>query len=82
MRGDNDYPVTIASTFLNPDQFAPYGTLQQGIPKMAGPDLSSDRVPLDRAAAVYTPEIDNIDRGVHPHVERRDGADAAVRCLD
>ena len=63
VRGDNDYPVTIASTFINPDQFAYYGTLQQGIPKMAGPDLSSGRVPLDRAAAEYTPEIDNIDRG-------------------
>ena len=30
---------------------------------MAGPDLSSGRVPLDRSAAEYTPEIDNIDRG-------------------
>ena len=28
-----------------------------------GPDVSSGRVPLDRAAAEYTPEIDNIDRG-------------------
>ena len=63
VRGDNDYPVTIASTFINPDQFAYYSTLQQGIPKMVGPDLSSGRVPLDRAAAEYTPEIDNIDRG-------------------
>ena len=63
VRGDNDYPVTIASTFVNPDQFAWYGTLQQGIPFMTGPDLSSGRVPLDRAAAEYTPEIDNIDRG-------------------
>jgi hypothetical protein len=63
VRGDNDYPVTIASTFVNPDQFAWYGTLQQGIPFMKGPDLSSGRVPLDRAAAEYTPEIDNIDRG-------------------
>ena len=63
VRGDNDYPVTIASTFINPDQFAYYGTLQQGIPKIVGPDLSSGRVPLDRAAAEYTPEIDNIDRG-------------------
>jgi hypothetical protein len=63
VRGDNDYPVTIASTFINPDQFGYYGTLQQGIPQMAGPDQSSGRVPLDRAAAEYTPEIDNIDRG-------------------
>jgi Carboxypeptidase regulatory-like domain len=66
MRGDNDYPVTIASTFVNPDQFSPYSTLEQGIPRIAGPDLSSGHVPLDRAAAVFTPEIDNIDRG-HTH---------------
>ena len=63
VRGDNDYPVTIASTFQNAEQFLPYATLQQGIPFMTGPDLSSGRVPLDRAAAEYTPEIDNIDRG-------------------
>ena len=63
VRGDNDYPVTIASTFINPEQFAYYGTLQQGIPTIVGPDISDGRVPLDRAAAEYTPEIDNIDRG-------------------
>jgi hypothetical protein len=63
VRGDNDYPVTIASTFVNPEQFAWYGTLQQGIPRIEGPDVSSGRVPLDRSAAEYTPEIDNIDRG-------------------
>ena len=63
VRGDNDYPVTIASTFVNPEQFAYYGTLAQGIPRIVGPDVSSGRVPLDRAAAEYTPEIDNIDRG-------------------
>jgi Carboxypeptidase regulatory-like domain len=63
VRGDNDYPVTVASTFQNAQSFAPYATLDQGIPKIVGPDLSSGRVPLDRAAAEYTPEIDNIDRG-------------------
>jgi hypothetical protein len=63
VRGDNDYPVTIASTFVNPEQFSYYNTLQQGIPPIVGPDISSGRVPLDRAAAEYTPEIDNIDRG-------------------
>jgi hypothetical protein len=75
VRGDNDYPVTIASTFVNPEQFAWYGSLNQGIPLIQGPDLSSGRVPLDRAAAEYTPEIDNIDRGyIHTWnvaVERR-----------
>jgi hypothetical protein len=63
MRGHNDYPVTIASTFLNAEAFAPYATLQQGIPKILGPDLSSGRVPLDLAAGFYTPELGNIDRG-------------------
>ena len=63
VRGDNDYPITIASTFQNAESFAPYATLQQGIPKIVGPDLSSGRVPLDRSAAEYTPEINNIDRG-------------------
>ena len=63
VRGDNDYPITIASTFSNADQFAYYNTLNQGIPTIVGPDVSSGRVPLDRSAAEYTPEIDNIDRG-------------------
>ena len=63
LRGDNDYPVTIASSFFNADQFAPYGTLAQGIPILRGPDQSTGRVPLDRSAAVYTPEVGNVDRG-------------------
>jgi hypothetical protein len=63
MRGHNDYPVTIASTFQNAEVFAPSATLQQGIPKILGPDLSSGRVPLDLAAGFYTPELGNIDRG-------------------
>jgi hypothetical protein len=66
VRGDNDYPITIASTFVNPADvsgFGYYGTLAQGIPIIRSPDLSSGRIPLDRAAAEYTPEIDNIDRG-------------------
>ncbi len=63
MRGHNDYPVTIASTFQNAEAFAPYASLQQGIPMILGPDLSSGRVPLDLAAGFYTPEVGNIDRG-------------------
>ena len=63
VRGDNDYPVTIASSFFSPNQFAYNSTLAQGIPRIVGPDQSSGRVPLDRAVAEYTPEIDNIDRG-------------------
>ena len=61
--------------FLNAEAFGTTRTLQQGIPAIVGPDQSSGRVPLDRAAADYTPEIGNIDRGyVHTWniaVERR-----------
>jgi hypothetical protein len=82
MRGHNDYPVTIASTFLNAEAFAPSGTLQQGIPTIVGPDLSSGRIPLDRAAGFWTPELGNIDRGyVHTWnvaVERMLPMDATV----
>jgi len=75
VRGDNDYPVTIASQYLNNEPFAYYAPIDQGIPRIVGPDQSSGRVPLDRAAAEYTPEISNIDRGyIHTwnvSVERR-----------
>jgi Carboxypeptidase regulatory-like domain len=63
VRGDNDYPVTISSTFLNNEPFAYYGTLNQGIPTILSPNLATGRIPLDRAAGEWTPEIDNIDRG-------------------
>jgi hypothetical protein len=63
MRGDTDYPVTVNVTYINPEPFAWYGTLQQGIPRTLGPDISSGRVPLDRAAGFWTPEPDNVDRG-------------------
>src|SRR6185503_8946322 len=52
-----------ASTFVNAEAFAPNSTLQQGLPLILGPDLSSGRVPLDLAAGFYTPELGNIDRG-------------------
>jgi len=81
VRGDNDYPVTIASTFVNPEQFAWYGTLQQGIPFMKGPDLSSGRVPLDRAAAEYTPGNRQHRPRLHPHLERRARTSSSVRCV-
>src|SRR5262249_17222706 len=82
VRGDNDYPITIASTFLNAESYQPYASLDAGIPRIVGPDLSSGRVPLDRAAAEYTPEIDNIDRGyIHTWnaaLQRRIVADLSV----
>ena len=64
LRGDNDYPVTVASTYQNADQFAAYAPLAQGIPLLVGPNVSSGQVRLDNAAIVYTPEIGNVDRGM------------------
>ena len=64
LRGDNDYPVTVASTYQNAEQFAWYGPLAQGIPRLVGPDASSGSVRLDNAAIVYTPEVGNVDRGM------------------
>src|SRR5262249_2254970 len=57
-------------------------TLDQGIPIIRGPNLSSGRVPLDPAAAEYTPEINNINRGYiqtwNVALERRLTYDIAV----
>jgi len=63
VRGDNDYPIPIAASFPNVDPFGWRSTFAQGIPTIVAPDQSSGRIPLDRSAAEYTPEVDNIDRG-------------------
>ena len=82
VRGDNDYPVTIAGSFPSVDAFGFSRTLAQGIPTLAGPNQSTGRVPLDRSAAEYTPEIDNVDRGYvqtwNVAFERRMWFDTAV----
>ena len=64
VRGDNDYPITLASQlperrFVRLLQHARSRASRRSSP----PDQSTGRVPLDRSAAEYTPEIDNIDRG-------------------
>ena len=63
VRGDNDYPITIAASYPSVETFGFSRTLAQGIPTIVPPDQSSGRIPLDRSAAEYTPEITNIDRG-------------------
>jgi Carboxypeptidase regulatory-like domain/TonB dependent receptor len=63
MRGDLNYPVTIFSTFTQPEQFGFYNRLNEGIPLIVGPDQSSGRVPLPNSAGIATPEPGNIDRG-------------------
>ena len=63
MRGDNIYPVTIASTFPSVDSFGWSGTLSQGIPQIVLPSLESGRVALPNSATIVTPEIGNVGRG-------------------
>jgi hypothetical protein len=63
MRGDTDYPVTVNVSYVNPETYGWYSRLSQGIARTVAPDISSGRVPLDRAAGFWTPEPDNVDRG-------------------
>ena len=63
LRGDNAYPITIPFQFFNNDNFLPFGTIDQGLPIVTGPDTSSGRVPLPNSVTVWTPEPGNIDRG-------------------
>ncbi|HXW08072.1 MAG TPA: TonB-dependent receptor [Vicinamibacterales bacterium] len=64
MRGDLNYPITIFSSFTQPEQFLWYNTLDEGIPLIVGPDQSTGRVPLPNTAGIATPEPGNIDRGL------------------
>ena len=71
LRGDQNYPVTIFSSFTQPETFGYYNRLEQGIPLILGPDQSTGRVPLPNAAGMVTPEVGNVDRGDGADVERR-----------
>ena len=79
VRGDNDYPVTIASTFVNAEQFAYYGTLQQGIPH----DCRTRREQRPRAAGSRGRRVHARDRQhrsrLRPHLERRGRTASGVR---
>ncbi|MBA2356729.1 MAG: TonB-dependent receptor [Acidobacteria bacterium] len=63
VRGDLQYPITLATTFTQPLQFMFYNRLGQGIPSVVGPDQSSGRVPLPNSVGMTTPEVGNVDRG-------------------
>jgi Carboxypeptidase regulatory-like domain len=63
VRGDLQYPITLATTFTQPLTFMWYNRLGEGIPSVVGPDQSSGRVPLPNAVGMTTPELGNVDRG-------------------
>ena len=65
-KGLNVYPLAINGTFqpsAATANFGWYGTLEDGIPRLEGPDLSSGRVPLPTAVGMQTPVPDSVKRG-------------------
>jgi hypothetical protein len=57
------YPATIAASFFQNEPYGYYGTIDQGIPIITGPDLNSGRFPLPASVDMRTPEPGNVDRG-------------------
>ena len=60
-RGHASYPLAINTTFQPAaavSQFGWYGTLDQGLPFVQGPDTSSGRVPLPNTVAMTSPSLD------------------------
>src|SRR5262249_8129004 len=68
--------------FFNNEPFAYYAPIQAGIPLIVPPDVSSGRIPLDRAATEWTPELGNVGRGYiqtwNVAIQRRLFTDVAV----
>jgi hypothetical protein len=56
------FPLTIAQFFDSPHGFAPFGSLDDGIPEFTGPDLTLARVPLPPTVLMRAPQSE-IDRG-------------------
>jgi hypothetical protein len=63
VRGDLQYPITLATNFTQGLQFMWYNRLGEGIPQVVGPDQSSGRVALPNSVGMTTPELGNVDRG-------------------
>ena len=75
------YPLTLASAFYSPDTFQWSTTLEQGIPNVTGPDLSSGRLALTPDYLMRTPAGDVSRSRIHSwnvSYERRLFYDLAV----
>jgi len=57
------YPLTIAAEFFGASPFQPFRSLEQGLPPIVLPDISTGRIPLNPRAQMRTPEPDNVNRG-------------------
>jgi Carboxypeptidase regulatory-like domain/TonB dependent receptor len=65
-RGDFSYPLVLNGTFPPPagtSGFGWYGTLDQGIPRLEGPNLSTGRIRLPNSYGMQTTVPDSTDRG-------------------
>ena len=74
------YPLTLAADYFAPNPYGWSTTLDQGIPDVAGPDLSSGKIPLPNEYLMRTSERRRLPQP-HPVVERGARAPAAVRHL-
>ena len=57
------YPLTVNFSFQAPDGFSPVRSLEQGIPPVFGPDLSTGVVSLPAVADMRSPYLGEIHRG-------------------
>ena len=57
------FPLVFAATFNSANSFQPVRTLEQGIPDIVLPDISSGRVPLPATAAMRFISGDELQRG-------------------
>lgn len=65
-RGDLTYPLVLNSTFTAPatqSTFGWYGTLDQGVPLLVGPDLSTGRVHPPNTVGMQTAVPSTTERG-------------------
>jgi Carboxypeptidase regulatory-like domain len=57
------YPLVIDAAKVAPNGFAPAGTIEQGVPNVVGPDLSTGVVPLPGNVAERSPWGGEVHRG-------------------
>jgi hypothetical protein len=65
-RGDQSYPLVLNASFEVPasmSQFGWYGTLDEGIPLLVGPDLSNGRIALPNSVGMQTAVPESTHRG-------------------
>ncbi|HWB98365.1 MAG TPA: TonB-dependent receptor [Bryobacteraceae bacterium] len=57
------FPLVFAATFNSANSYQPFDTLEQGIPNITLPDLSTGRAPLPATAAMRFISGDRLNRG-------------------